>query len=535
MTNGLHPPSAIEGDTMREPGWGYPVTIAIPQMLSAPAYTDLPLYWSYGRDVMLAGTIHREDMWAAAVGRTATKFAAHGYKVEDSEDSKRRVAQSQELFKRANGGEGWVPFATRVMQDLLTTDNGIFIRIRRADDEEIKVRTKAATPFGADDGAFAQVVQSSPGAKITGLYHLDSLRCTRTGNLVYPLRYQPLVGASQLLRWDQCLMYADMSSPRAELLGVGFCAASRAYKTIAKLAAMEQMIYEFVTGAGANKLVLISGIQEMTLRNLIAAGMNEAQAKGFVYYLGTILGAIPSDTPIDIKEIILKSLPQGFVSKEERDNAYLIYANAIGVPVQDLQPLSGQGLGTGTQTVILQEAARGVGIAAFLKWWEQTVSDRVLPATTELSFENEYDLRDQEQRAKVTGMRATERATRIQSGEISPAMARQLAADSEDLPQDMLAGADATPGGQLSDDEKPLSEATPNDAALLLAQGAPTAAPAGPTLSQMAEKAFQDYLDGKTESMDDWIREGMPVRKSADEMLLDAELEQARRLARWAE
>lgn len=510
MTNGLHPPSAIDGDTMTEPGWGFPVRIAIPQMLSAPNYTDLPPYWSWSRDVMLAGTIHREDMWAAAVGRTATKFAAHGYKIEDSQDSQRRVAQSQELMKRANGGEGWVPFATRVMQDLLTTDNGIFIRIRRADDEEVKVRTKASNaPFGADDGAFAQVVQSSPGAKITGLYHLDSLRCTRTGNLVYPLRYQPLVGASQLLRWDQCLMYADMSSPRAELFGVGFCAASRAYKTIAKLAAMEQMIYEFVTGGGANKLVLISGIQEMTLRNLIKAGMDEAQAKGFVYYLGTILGAIPGDTPIDIKEIILKSLPQGFVSKEERDNAYLIYANAIGVPPTDVQPLQVSGIGGGTQAVTILEQSRGVGVAAFLKWWEQTVSDRVLPATTELSFENEYDLRDQEQRAKVTGMRATERATRIQSGEISPAMARQLAADSEDLPQDMLAGADATPGGQLSDDEKPLSEAAPNPAALLLAQGAPTAAPQGP--------------------------QGGQRTKSADELLLDAELEQARRLARWAE
>lgn len=507
MTNGLHPPSAIEGDTMQEPGWGFPFRIAIPQLASLPSYTDLPPYWSYWRDVVLCNTIHKEDMWASAVGRTATKFAAHGYTVKDSEDSKRRVSASQELFKRADGGQGWVPFAMKVMQDLLTTDNGIFVRIRRADDETIKVRTKAARPFGADEGAFAEVVQSSPGAKITGLYHLDSLRCTRTGNLTYPVRYQPLIGASQLLRWDQVLSYADMASPRAELFGVGLSAASRAYKTIAKLAAIEQMIYEFVTGGGANKLVFISGLQESTLRNLIQAGMSEAQAKGFVYYLGTILGAIPGDVDMKVSEVVLKALPQGFVPKEERDNGYLIYANAIGVPVQDLQPLSGQGLGTGTQTVILQEAARGVGIAAFLKWWEQTVSDRVLPATTDLAFEDEHDLRDQEQRAKVQGMRATMRATMIGSNEISPAMARQLAADSEDLPQDMLAQ-DATPGGQLSDDEKPLSEALPNLAALQLAQGAPTAAP-----QQQGPASF----------------------KSADELLLEAELEQARELARWAE
>jgi hypothetical protein len=65
----------------------------------------------------------------------------------------------------------------------------------------------------------------APGAKITGLYHLDSLRCVRTGNLTYPLRYMPSRACQQIYRWDQVLMYADQPSPRAELFGVGECAA----------------------------------------------------------------------------------------------------------------------------------------------------------------------------------------------------------------------------------------------------------------------------------------------------------------------
>jgi hypothetical protein len=101
----------------------------------------------------------------------------------------------------------------------------------------------------------------------------------------------------QILRWDQVLMYADQPSPRAELFGVGECAASRAYKTIAKLAAMEQLVYENLTGGGANKLVFLQGINDH------AAGHSEKRrgrcpGEGLVYYLGTILGAIPSDTPI---------------------------------------------------------------------------------------------------------------------------------------------------------------------------------------------------------------------------------------------
>ena len=268
-----------------------------------------------------------------------------------------------------------------------------------------------------------------------------------------------------------------MPSARAELYGVGFCAASRCYKTIAKLAAIEQMIYEFVTGSGATKLAFINGLSPTTLEGIIRAGEADARARGLLYYLGTILAALQSDAPVNISEILLKQLPSGFVPKEERDNAYLIYANAIGVPVQDIQPLSGQGLGTGTQSVILQEQSRGIGLAAFLKWWEQTVSDRILPATTELAFDDENDLRDQKARAEARSMRGADRAARIASGEISPAVARQLAADDNDLPQELLAQ-DVTPGGQLADDEKPQAQQTTNPAALALIQSEPTSAPA---------------------------------------------------------
>ncbi len=512
MTNGIAP-SAIKGDTLEYPSSGAVFGLAMPWLLTPPSYTDLPRYWSPARDWALINSVEKESMWAAAVARTATKFAAHGYVIKDSQDSARKVGSSQELLKKANGGEGWVPFALKVVQDLLLPDNGVFIRIRRQGEAVTKIRVKAEQKIvaGAEPQGFAEaaVTIAPPGSKITGLYHLDSMRCVRTGNLTYPVRYLPVNGVQQILRWDQVLLYADQPSPRAELFGVGRSAASRAYKTIAKLAAMEQLVYENLTGGGANKLVFLQGINDPTLQAILQSGQADAQAKGLVYYLGTILGAIPSDTPITMVEVKLKELLSNFVPKEERDNGYLIYANAIGVPVQDIQPLSGQGLGTGTQTVVLQEQAQGIGIAAFIKWWEQTVSDRVLPATTELQFIDENDMRDQKQRAEVQKLRADTRKVQIDSGEINPAMARQLAVDSEDLPPEMVES-DTTAGGQLSDDEKQLSErAVLSPAALALIQGAPTQAP----------------------------QQGMATKDAADDdaqALLDEELGWARRLGREA-
>ena len=487
-------PSAIQGNTFDYASSGALFGIALPWLMAPPTYTDLPRYWSPARDWVLCSTLEKESMWAAAVARTATKFAAHGYIIKDSQDSSRKVQASQELLKRANGGEGWVPFALKLVQDLLLPDNGVFIRIRRQGEETQKIKVKETkTVSGAPMQGFAEaaVTTSPPGSKITGLYHLDSLRCVRTGNLAYPVRYMPVNGAQQILRWDQVLMYADQPSPRAELFGVGRSAASRAYKTIAKLAAMEQLVYENLTGGGANKLVFLQGINDPTLQGILRSGEADAQAKGLVYYLGTILGAIPSDTPISLVEVRLKELLTSFVPKDERDNGYLIYANCIGVPVQDIQPLSGQGLGTGTQTVILQEQAQGIGIAAFIKWWEQTVSDRVLPATTELEFTDENDMRDQKAKAEVQKLRAETRKVQIDSGEISPAIARQLAVDSEDLPQELIAN-DATAGGQISDDEKPQGAPTLNPAALTLIQGEPTAPPKPNATEGQTTKARED-------------------------------------------
>jgi hypothetical protein len=493
MTNGTAP-SAIKGDTFDYvSSGGMLLNLVMPgAYMSGPTYTDLPPYWTPRRDWVLSLTPKKEAMWASAVATVGTKFAAHGFTIKDSANSQRKISASQELFKRANGGEGWVPFALKVMRDLTTTDNGVFIRIRRQGEETQKIKVKAQTIAGADPGGFAEAAVSTaaPGSKIVGLYHLDSMRCTRTGNLAYPVRYLPVSGVQQILRWDQVLMYADQPSPRAELFGVGECAADRCYQTIAKLAAMEQLVFENLTGGGANKLVFLQGINDPTLQSIIASGTADAQAKGLIYYLGTILGAIPSSDPISMVEVRLKELLTSFVPKDERDNGYNIYANALGVPVQSIQPLSGQGLGTGTQTVILDEASKGQGaLPAFFKWWEQTVSDRVLPATTELTFDDENDMRDQKARAEVRKMRADERAARISSGEISPAIARQLAADSEDLPQELL-DQDVTAGGQLSDDEKSLTERPPSPEAQKLIAAEPTQPPKPQQGQETTQKAM---------------------------------------------
>ena len=122
----------------------------------------------------------------------------------------------------------------------------------------------------------------------------------------------------------------------------------------------------------------------------------------------------------------------------------------------------------------------------------------------ELHFVDENDMRDQKMRAEVAKLRADTRKVQIDSGEISPAIARQLAVDSEDLPRELIAD-DATAGGSISDDEKVISEAqtpTVNPALLALLQSEPTQ----PPKPSMAMKATDDESAALLEEELTWAK-----------------------------
>lgn len=411
-----------------------------PTPYSGPSYAPLPKWWSMQRDFVLRGTVHRESMWASAIAKAITKTAALGWELNDTTDSTVRTARAQALYLTALAGmhRGWVPFLNMHLRDYLLTDNGAFVEIVRAN--------------------------SAAGARIVGIAHLDSARCTRTADADIPVLYRDRLGKVHEMRWWQILSFADMPDPSETWNGVGLCAASRAFLTIAKLAAIEQYLYEKSSGDGATSLTLLRGISESQLTSAVQTADAEQKRKGAVYYKGKILTAFLSDQELQSVDIELKGTPDGFDAKQERDNAYMIYANAIGIPVQDIQPLSGQGLGTGTQTMILAEDAEAQGLAAWRQQWLHAQNEIVLPESTTFSWADKNDTRDQKARAEVAKLRADTRAAQIASTEITADEARQLAVDAGDLPRAFIA-TDQTPGGSLGDEEKPLTDLAVPDVA----------------------------------------------------------------------
>ena len=409
-----------------------------PGGFSSPA-PELPARspYTWQADEVLAATLDLEDMWASAVNQAITKLAVRGFTIADTDDSDRRTSKAQRLVVNLDGPACYREGTSKLVHNFLTCRNGCFLEVAR-------------------EG-------KSPASRPLALYHLDAHRCRRTGSLEYPVVYWDSQGHWHALRAADVIYFADMPSPRAALYGTGRPAAERAFKTIAKLAAVETYFREKITGARALKLVFISGVGKKKLEQVKETSDLEMARRGFVTYKGAVVVPSDGDNPITIAEVDLAGVPDGFDVDKERKDAYLRYANALGIPVQDIQPLSGQGLGTGTQAIILDEAASGQGLAYFTKMLEDKLNWLIMPKATTFTFDTN-DLRDKKQRADVqktqTDNIMTLRGTAQAPGIITADQALNMAADQgivpkEFLPHDQTAGAAVTDSGEGS---KPVEE-----------------------------------------------------------------------------
>lgn len=413
--------------------------------------TGLPDYWSPARDIKLRASLYESyhDFWAGAVGIAITKMSSLAWELDGTQPRVRNYFQ--QMYLDSDGGHSWVSFIARHLQDFLNTDNGSFVEVVRS--------------------------SSASGSRILGLIHLDSHRCTRTGDPEIPVLYRDNQNQEHEVQAHQVMTFSDMPSPSDTLHGVGYCAASRAWTAIRKMESVERYIYEKVSGDRALALDLVKGIaprsideavesarenREERLSQRSATSGDESPAGTFLY-LGSVVVPVLDDSKLEHVRINFAELPDGFDRQKEFDIAVLQMANSIGLDVQDLQPLTGRPLGTAMQSEVLEEKSKGKGLAAWRQQWTHQNNQLVLPSTVTFAF-SEKDLRDKETRARIFQTEATAVKTTIESGAITAAQGTQILADDEMIPKEFVPQ-DVTPQESISDTEKPQAEQQAQDEA----------------------------------------------------------------------
>lgn len=479
---------------------------------------DLPPRWTRERDYILASTVDHNTMWAGAVAWAISRVAALDWTVKDNSGNEDRTERARQLLLQANMGQGWISFLTQHLSDYLLTDNGAFteviwstLRVRR--DEHGRLQ---------------------PVGRVLGIQHLDSVRCTRLNDTDlgpyapaiaehwgiresevharnFPVIYTDLVGRPHLLwRW-QCGHVSDMTSPRAELRGTGQSAASRSYHAIVKDANLERYVSEKIVGHSPKEIHLVSGIMAKQFEDATAASLDQSRSQGRQVYRGVVvIPGIKPDAAVSGYRIPIAEIPDGFDPEQERTNSYNKFAVNLGIPKRDLQPAP-SGLNSGQTAAIEAEQADGTGLARWLKWLTHWLNSSVLPASTGFEWTGE-SVTDQKAKAEVSKLRAETRKLMLESQQITPPQALQMAVDSEDVPPEFLPE-DGTPQTTLRDDEKPTDDAGRSamapQAPEAAQQPAEPATEAGPTLNDVLRnkaEAPEGLIDASWDDALTWAK-----------------------------
>jgi hypothetical protein len=286
---------------------------------------DLPAYWSQERDSILASTV-QESHWAQAVGIALFKLGSRSFDI-DGDVPFLRKERARSIVR----GYDYIGQVSRGFADYILRDNGWFIEVVRQ--------------------------SNAAGSRVLGLNYLSSSRCYPTGNPEIPVVYWDLLGRWHELRAHQVIRFVDApdgSSP----LGTGMCAARRAYNDIRNFAAIQQYRLEKVTGARPQSLYFVTGVTNTQIEQAILDAKSKKQAEGVVAYGGAVISAFIQRDGINLVEIPLAALPDGFNHKEEWQITSFSYANALPLVTSlDLMPMTGQRAGTGAQSQVIDDAS----------------------------------------------------------------------------------------------------------------------------------------------------------------------------------
>lgn len=380
----------------------------------------VPPWWSAERDKSLRGFWKQSDHLAGAVYTMTSKMTAVPNKVVARDASiKRHVEEAAVMTDVINGavewGAGWVDFYGKAVEDLLTQDNGCFA--------EIIGKGSATGPI--------------IGRPIS-LAHLDAGRCTRTGNAEFPVVYTDTDGKRYKLHYTRVMYTSQMTSPMAEMFGVGVCAVSRAINVAQNL--LDILIYkQEKLGSRPLRDIIITqgGLDPKDLQDAIALAESGMDAMGLTRFSKIIIGGSATMPEADAKPLELSGLPDGF---EERDSITLGMATialAFGVDARELFPAMTAGA-TRADALLQHLKQRGKGPGQIIQVTEQLFNYKFLPPHLMFMFDFQDDAQDR-QVAEIRQIRAERRVQDLSTNAVNDRVIRETMFTDGDIDQSQFA------------------------------------------------------------------------------------------------
>lgn len=386
----------------------------------AGAGESVPAWWSMARDAELRRLYKNSDHLVGTVYTLRDMLRAIPFQVlprDTTVKSHRKQAQQfQELLEerfesRGNiTGSGWDIGYGSLIEDYHTQDNGGFVAVEGP---------------GKPDGPLTGMP--------TKLIHLDSFRCQRTGIREFPVVFTDLDGKRHKLHFARVIAMASMSSPIAEMYGVGFCAVSRCIHVTQSLMDNSRYKEEKMGSRPKRALMVLEGgnpKSAQAVSNAMMLGSEKMDNLGLSRFSEIPFISLPTGQTISLFD--LASLPDGFSSVEDTQLGMSVLALAFGVDVRQLAFALGITGQTRADAEVQHLKMRGKGPGAIIQEVTRQFEQKVLPKHLKLVFDFQDDTQD-EQVADIRNKRSERHERDVNDGIITTRVAREQMVEDGDL------------------------------------------------------------------------------------------------------
>lgn len=288
----------------------------------------------------------------------------------------RNIARYYQDMLQNSDFHDWETFIGRMLWDFFTQDFGAVVEVIGAGDPKKPIS-----------------------GRVLGIAQMDSLSCYATKSSEYPIVYWNEEDNS-MHHMEQTHVHrlTDMVSPRRVAYGNGFCALSRYLSDANVDILLGRYDNESLSDIPMPGILGVSGITEKQWQD--AVGMYEANRRAdgqSVFRQTMVLQSIDPTAEIKMTNVPFSIQPTNFEPEKYTRTHVNKLALALGVDPQDIWPLSGAALGTGTQSEILHSKAQGKMYGRILQMITRFINRKVLPDGAEFQFKFKDSEGDQAQ------------------------------------------------------------------------------------------------------------------------------------------
>ena len=374
-----------------------------------------PDWWSPRRDIWLRRFYKKVDNLSSATNSMVAKMVAVPPVVIPVNPNIRQHRiyadrYSEMLINNSGIGNGWHVEYSKFMLDYFTQDNGAFMLVM-ADgnkDEDIS------------------------GYNRYGLQHLDSARCTRTGNIFFPVVYTDTNGKRYKIHQSRIICISSMPSPDVLANGVGFCAISRALDSAQSILDIAVYKGEKMGSRPLRAVATLSGMSEDTMKQALEEHRKNMDLKRQTRFSHTLLFAGLEKLAFEITD--LNSVPDGFDERTTVTLAMYTIAMAFGVDPRELWPATESGA-TKADAAIQHQKALGKEPGNIMRNVEAAITKKFLPDTLFFNFDAKDDAKD-EVSANIRTSRSRYRSIELKAGIVSPRTVRFGMLEDGDIDED---------------------------------------------------------------------------------------------------